>query len=390
MSDRAALRLRLGNALAAQGIDAYIALTPANYRYITGHASAFLDLSWQMTGTDMAILPTDQGLAPAILVSDYSAPEASRNSDIEDVRTYSMWTENRAIQDLTATPARRIERPEQYDSRSIFGIAREVLADRGLSHAVIGTDLTQMKTSTMHAMHAALPNNRIVDCEETVYAVRSIKEPFEIDRLARAAALFDHGAEATFQALEPGQSAPELRGILDAAIREKAPECEATFFFPHFGMDGAVSRDALVKLDAGARVGGYWSDGCRHRVFGRPTAMQRRVHEALSSGYAAALEKIRPGALMRDVFQAGIDGVRKYGLPGYSRGHIGHSIGLDGQIEEAPFIGPNETQIKENMVLCLELPCYPPDLGGFNIEDMLLVTATSVRPLTHLSHRLAI
>jgi Xaa-Pro aminopeptidase len=104
----------------------------------------------------------------------------------------------------------------------------------------------------------------------------------------------------------------------------------------------------------------------------------------VTAGYEAARSLLRPGVRMREVYDAGLVAVREAGLPQYSRGHFGHSIGLDNHQEEPPFIGPNDVEIRANMVLCLEVPFYPPDVGGFNIEDMFLITDTGAESLTHL------
>lgn len=135
-----------------------------------------------------------------------------------------------------------------------------------------------------------------------------------------------------------------------------------------------MQRGDIVKLDCGACVDGYSSDGCRHACLGAPTLEQRIVYNALVAGFGKGLSLIGPGRTMRDVYEAAISVVRDTGLPNYSRGHFGHSIGLDDQTEEPPFIGPSDAVLEPGMVVYLELPYYPSDLGGFNIEDMLLIT----------------
>ena len=39
-------------------------------------------------------------------------------------------------------------------------------------------------------------------------------------------------------------------------------------------------------------------------------------------------------------------------------------------------------------MVCLELPYYPADVGGFNIEDMYLITESGHEVLTHLDRDL--
>ena len=85
---------------------------------------------------------------------------------------------------------------------------------------------------------------------------------------------------------------------------------------------------------------------------------------------------------MREVYTAALQSVRENGLPNYSRGHFGHSIGMDDQVEEPPFIGPNNSVLEPGMVICLEVPYYPADVGGFNIEDVILITDDGCEVLT--------
>lgn len=53
------------------------------------------------------------------------------------------------------------------------------------------------------------------------------------------------------------------------------------------------------------------------------------------------------------------------------------------QTAEAPFVSKNETRvIEENMVLCIESPCYIEGIGGYNIEDMIVVTKDGCEIIT--------
>lgn len=387
------IRQRVRAALRAADVDVYIAVTASNFRYLSGYNSAFIDLSWQMTGTDLIVLPTDETLAPAMIISEYSEGDARLHSDIDDIRTYSMWTENRPYHIVSDARGSILHRPEQYQSQDIFRLVADVLRDRGLNNPTIGSDIALMKHESFEALQRAFPNAEFVDCEDALYKTRQIKHPEEIRRLKQAAYLFDVGVQAVFDELQVGQTTTTLRAVFEEALQDAAlndPDIgaiEKTFFFPHIGNSGTLQlgHGDVVKIDCGAKVDGYWSDGCRYVCFGPALESQRRIHDALSAGFETARAMLRPGARMGDIYTAALDAVRKNGLPAYSRGHFGHSIGMDDKTEEPPFIGPNNTVIEEGMVLCLELPFYPPDLGGFNLEDMFLITKDGADLLTHAS-----
>ncbi|MDX8443678.1 Xaa-Pro peptidase family protein [Mesorhizobium australafricanum] len=388
------LRQRFCQNLRRAGVDVYIAVTPANFRYLSGYNSAFIDLSWQMTGTDMVVLPADSDLEPAVIVSEYCAPDARRHSDISDIRTYSLWTENRRYEEICAQPSALLSRPMQYDYAEIFGLVRDIVRSRGLSDGVIGSDLSLMKHETYEALKNCFPGNRLVDCRDVAYRTRQIKHPAEILELRKAARLFDIGTGAAFDALHEGQHLADIQHTFEASLRDAVRRdaaldgFERSFFFPHVGTgDGQLVRSGdVIKLDCGARVNGYWSDGCRHLCMGKATFEQRQIHRALTAGFEVAREMLRPGVRIGDIFNAAIRTVRENGLNNYSRGHVGHSIGLDDQTEEPPFLGPTDDILEEGMVVCLELPFYPSDQGGFNVEDMFLISEGDPEPLTLLEH----
>lgn len=65
------------------------------------------------------------------------------------------------------------------------------------------------------------------------------------------------------------------------------------------------------------------------------------------------------------------------GFDSYGRGHFGHGVGSSIWSEEWPFISSRSDAVLEpGMVLAFETPWYIDGLGGFIIEDQLLITET--------------
>lgn len=379
-------RARLRTGLRHHGLAAFIGMSAANFRYLSGAPSAFLELSHQLVGTDMVLVPADDGQRSVLLVNEYSAAEIAALSDVSDIRVISNWTENRPFKVVASTDAKPIARPEQFDVDELHDALRLALADLDLDGRPIGVDLTSVPEPVYSRLSAALAPNTLVDATMLLYDLRAHKDAIEIQALREAAALFDAGISACFDAARKNITAAELQNSFENAVRRAGKTTpDATFFFPHVGTPGdAVLRQGdVLKIDAGARVGGYWSDGCRHAVLGAPEPEARLTHDALYAGFSAARDLLRPGVPMRRVYDSAVNTVRAHGLPGYSRGHVGHSIGLDNHQEEPPFLGPNDSLLVAGMVICLELPFYPPDVGGFNIEDMFLITEDGAECLTH-------
>ena len=66
------------------------------------------------------------------------------------------------------------------------------------------------------------------------------------------------------------------------------------------------------------------------------------------------------------------------GFSTYGRGHFGHGVGASIWSEEWPFISADATAVAEpGMVLAFETPYYIKGLGGFIIEDQILITESS-------------
>src|SRR3712207_6094236 len=94
---------------------------------------------------------------------------------------------------------------------------------------------------------------------------------------------------------------------------------------------------------------------------------------------------------MREVWRVGIEAMRQAGFANYSRGHLGHSVGLAPNYEEPPFIAPAERRrLVPGMVISLELPYALVGIGGFQFERMLLVTPDGNEPLDRLPFELEV
>jgi Xaa-Pro aminopeptidase len=117
------------------------------------------------------------------------------------------------------------------------------------------------------------------------------------------------------------------------------------------------------------------SDIGRTYSYGRASDLARHIETALLAGFEAGRAELRPGRRFSDVFHAAQNAVRVNGIPSYTRGHLGHSIGSI-YIEEWPFISATEHRVLEpGMVIAYELPYYANGVGGFQNEDNVVITA---------------
>ena len=80
--------------------------------------------------------------------------------------------------------------------------------------------------------------------------------------------------------------------------------------------------------------------------------------------------------------------MRQAGFASYSRGHLGHSVGLAHNYEEPPFISADETRpLAPGMVVSVELPYYLLGVGSFQMERMVLIQADGIEVLDRVAIR---
>ena len=396
-------RRRVQEELRRLEIDACVVTTPANIFYTTGFFSPVVNLSFRLMGTDVALIPADPALPSALMTSDFAAPAARAATSIEDIRTYRMWVENRDLDVIAGSEGgnARISRPPQWNPGELDDTLTSMLEDRGLSAAVVGIDLRYVYADSLFRLQQSNPECQFVDITGMLYGLRAIKHPLEIEMHRNAARLFEAGLHKAINEAREGTSARHIKylyqaGALEAAMADPSVgEFQSAYGFisagtgSSFGDGSGLQSGDLIKFDCGVAVGGFYSDCGRTFSFGRPSSEQRRVHDALADAHAAARGLMRPGTPISEVFRAADEVMQARGFPGYSRGHYGHSIGLDTFVEEPPFISATEQSLLQpGMLLCLEVPYYSASLGSYQIEDMILITEDGHENFNTLSYEL--
>jgi Xaa-Pro dipeptidase len=68
---------------------------------------------------------------------------------------------------------------------------------------------------------------------------------------------------------------------------------------------------------------------------------------------------------------------------------VGHGVGLE--VHEEPILrAGNDMIIEPGMVLCVEVGKYVPEVGGFQVEDTVVVTESGIEVLSSLPKTLAL
>jgi Xaa-Pro dipeptidase len=390
---------RTRDAIGRNGVDSLLALTPENAAYLTGRASTIATL-WRLPGL-VAVAVNRRG-ETAVAAGDNEIA----GYDTATRLTHPLWIEHL---DLRATegdlPARvraarphgLIPRPAQFDVDAMLdAVAATVRAVAGL-RGRIGTELAALPAWVADGLRRRLPEVELVEAEPVFHDLRAIKDPDEIDQLRLAAELTEIGIAAARDALRPGLSALGVTAAYQTAIWAAATaedrfaamrQVEGLVSVGDGSDPAVVGPGATVKLDMQVDVGGYHSDVGRTYAL-KPTPEQTAVYDALHEALDAAIAAIGPGVAFREAWRAGTEAMRAAGFANYSRGHLGHSVGLAHNYEEPPFIAADEARpFASGMVISVELPYYLLGVGNFQMERMVQIGESSVVLLDRLPFEL--
>lgn len=275
----------------------------------------------------------------------------------------------------------------------------DAVADVAKKHKAtkLGIEGGSMSVATYESIRDKVPG-QLVTTAGLVEQLREIKDREEIDEIRWAVKIASKAFAAVRATLRPDQSEKDVADELEAQVRRHGGQC--TSFTPIVGVGrrGALPHgrpmanvhirdDEFVLIDWGARGRGYVSDLTRILVTGRISPKLERVYGVVLKAQLAAIEAIRPGALMKDVDAAARNVIAKAGF-GEKFGHsLGHGIGL--QVHEQPRLAVDQDRpLKAGMVVTVEPGIYLPEWGGVRIEDDVLVTKSGHEVLSSVPKEL--
>ncbi len=378
------------------GIDALVLLSPESFLYATS-VPAGVATMWREAGAVAVLVPADAKLSEMAVVSDLFAESFRRQSHIADVRQSPIWVETTnfggadpvlGVEEMVAAAWRAegresgFARPTTFDPKICFQHLFEALRDRGLSAGRIGIETNAVSARNYPDLQSALVGFKVVDASELVARLKMVKSPAEINFLRQAVTMAESGILAVKDAISEGVKRNELAHAWTKALEYNPDDYKIDGSWEYisvgpdpWGGNASAMRGDLIKVDVGCLVEGYTSDTGRTFVLGTPTSQQARLYAALMKGFVAGSDLLLPGIPLREVHRATLAAIRSSGFPGYSRGHFGHGLGAGLGSEEWPFISADSgVLIEPGMVLAFECPWYINGLGGFIIENQILIT----------------
>jgi len=346
--------------LEARDLDAALVTHQVNVRYLTG-----------FTGSNGALLLTVAGSAMLATDGRYTDQATQQCRDLPAITTRAL------AGDLLAKAG------------NVGRLGVETHAMTVDAHTALAANLAAEASSTV----------ALASLGRAVEQLREVKDPTEVDAVARACAISTEALEQLLAGPLVGRGEREL--ARDLEWRMFALGAEAVAFDtivaggPHSAVphheptDRALAPGDLLKIDFGARVDGYHADCTRTCVLGEPADWQREIHAAVRDAQRAGVDAMVTGAPVAQPDAAARQVLDEAGwLDRFTTG-IGHGVGL--QIHEDPFVGPRHLgRLGERSTITMEPGVYLPGRGGVRIEDTVVVGPAAPRVLTDTTRELLV
>jgi len=215
--------------------------------------------------------------------------------------------------------------------------------------------------------------------EKFIKMQRVVKDEYEMDQIKKAIRV----TKKAFKYVEgrfTGKSEIEIAEMIDMFFKKHHVENafenivssgEQSSFVHHKPNEKIVKSCEHVLVDIGCKSNGYCSD--LTRVFGRLTGKKKAVFEDVKEIHDVIFDNIASGVSIEAIERLQEKLFRK---KGYKVCHsFGHSVGLDVH-------DPMPDTLKENMVMTIEPGIYIKGIGGFRIENMILIKKNKAEMLS--------
>jgi Xaa-Pro aminopeptidase len=284
-------------------------------------------------------------------------------------------------------------------------------------------ELDVLPVNLYHTYRDVFEESQIVDVSHHIRMVRSVKSPFEIDRITQAAALADQVASFLQEELREGITEVELAGNIEARARKLGHQgmvrmrlWGSEMFYGHL-MSGAAAAvpSGLASPTGGAAMSpafsqgasfreirphepilfdyvfaykGYLADHTRIFSIGSLPDEMLKAHQAMLDLQAMLKKEMLPDVSAGDAYDMAIAFVNESGYDSFFMGaeeqrirFIGHGVGLE--LDEYPFLAKGQKlRLQAGMVIALEPKLVFPGKGVVGIENTHVVTPGGLNQLT--------
>lgn len=279
-----------------------------------------------------------------------------------------------------------------------LALASLVLEHYGLKR--VGIEEAYLTVERWQKMKIAFPaDTELVPAGKLLTELRSAKTEEELAVMQKAQDITDQVFAEICDFLHAGVTESEVAAQLTYLQMKHGAEGNS---FPPIVASGAngsmphaiptakpIQKGEFVTMDFGCIYQGYCSDMTRTVAIGQPSDEMRRVYDAVLEAQLAGIAAAKAGVPGCDVHNAAWNVLKKYGYGDYFGHGFGHSLGIE--IHESPNANRANTKpLPAGAVLSAEPGVYLPGKFGVRTEDVIFLTETGNRILTHAPKHLII
>ncbi|MGH2461338.1 MAG: M24 family metallopeptidase [Chloroflexota bacterium] len=349
---------KLNHVLEEAGIDAVLATSRHNVRYLTGgyydHFHALAPRGG--AGQYQAIVGIPRGRLDSTFY-------VGGGSEKRQLTALPIWV---PVVDVSGGPTAQSAK-----------VAAGLLRSRVPEHATIGIEFPFTPTDSFQALQRELPHARFVDATSALHELRAVKTAEELAILRRVADAVSESIVAAFRAGHDGVTTHDLSAVVAHQMADRGLEFLWSFTCAGPSYLRAPStmtwnRGQVLHLDCGGEIGDWLADICRMGSRGEPSQLAKELHAECLELQDEIRRSIRPGTSYGELASEGQAALRR--LPHAEIGRfVAHGIGMVSH-EQPMIAAESKRPLEAGMVLSVETEFLDPSVGHVKIEDVVAVT----------------
>ena len=364
------LKQKIETAVAESEYDAVLAMGVDNFNYLTRTVLPFAE---NYPSRKAAVLLPKTGSPVVILPQDWSQAIIDQGWQGEIL----IYDENQG-----------------YETGAFVKAIEELVVSLGFDKNKIGVDTARVSKGLMDSLSGKLPNVEWNPVDSLIRDLRIIKTHGEIEYIERACKQADRGIVYALMHLEgvvenPGYTLAEItervrvhvneNGASGVGILNSAFGSEGQIYYSP--QRGWVKKGELFRMDVSAHYKGYWTNIGRMGVTGNPSPEQENAYNENLKLKKTALEMLKPGVACNEVYAHVVRTAEKQAVGFWKEPGIGHGVGANHH--EAPYLNLScSTELKEGMVLALDIYTYGPRQELIHSKDIYAITEEGNRKLS--------
>jgi Xaa-Pro aminopeptidase len=276
----------------------------------------------------------------------------------------------------------------EYKTSPIAALAR-ALRERGFRHKRILVEKNHLPAAYFEELKGELPGIAVEDATAHLHRMRMLKTSDEHVELQRLCNLTLEAIHECYRETRVGDTEIDIQSrVLSKFFGKGFDTLEFITLARGRGdiLNGKpttarLAKGDMLRIDMGGTMRGWRSDIHRTAVAGKPTVEQVDGWKRNRDVHLQCIDSMRPGVPVRETYHLCQREYEKRGMH-CDMPFIGHSFGV-GQ-HELPVLTPFAPEHYEpGMIFMLEPMGIDPRVGGFSIEDMILITDNAPRVLSN-------